>query len=397
MALSSPDTGRLIQTIDVNGLSYHHYAKVRATISAGDSIQLCRQPENRHDSRAIAVVYDNRQVGWVPRDVNQDLAAALDRGDKLRAVVLEHNPAAWHLRIGVYDTAAPAEAPRPLQILTLCQKARDDEGSLARLAKYPKNFQFDLETGPARVSVSVVHRGKTYSWIRKSELEPKAQELCMRRHAVAVLLDPKKHEIGIYRLGSPMPETSPIAPEWNPNDGVLPGSEWGLNSPTGRIDVETKPEIQNFPPKTHPDKENTMNFAATTTQFVNTNKGAFAQAGYLEAGRIANNQVVKLSVKFLPFMLKGYADTPVGKLVIANLAQMAAAQLRPQDPTLAKLTGAMTVAAYQEIIQTVDIEGWLDELLATPEIKRAVAKMSDIEDKPKAAEVTPRGGAVSGD
>jgi hypothetical protein len=35
----------------------------------------------------------------------------------------------------------------------------------------------------------------------------------------------------------------------------------------------------------------------------------------------------------------------------------------------------MTVAAYQELIQTFDIEGWLNQILESPEIKRAVSKL----------------------
>ena len=74
-------------------------------------------------------------------------------------------------------------------------------------------------------------------------------------------------------------------------------------------------------------------------------------------------------------MVRGYADTAVGKLVIANIAAMAAAQLRPQDATLQKLTMAMTTAAYQEVIQNVDIEGMLDSLLSSPDIQRAINKL----------------------
>jgi hypothetical protein len=120
-----------------------------------------------------------------------------------------------------------------------------------------------------------------------------------------------------------------------------------------------------------------MNITNTVSTTVNNNKAAAKAAGYLEAGRIANNKLSKVAGKALPMMARGYADTPAGRLVLANIAQMAAAQMRPNDPTLAKLTMAMTTAAYQEVIQNFDIEGMLDNLLDSNEIKRALSKLQD--------------------
>ncbi len=111
---------------------------------------------------------------------------------------------------------------------------------------------------------------------------------------------------------------------------------------------------------------------------LSANKTAAIAAGTMEAGRLANNQVAKLAAKKLPMMVRGYADTPMGKLVIANIAQQAAAHFRPEDTTLAKLTGAMATQAYVELIQTMDIEGFLDEIMNSTEIKRAVKKLDAV-------------------
>ncbi len=107
-------------------------------------------------------------------------------------------------------------------------------------------------------------------------------------------------------------------------------------------------------------------------QLINTNTDCAVSAGFLEAGRIANNTVVKLASKHLPPMVRGYADTPIGKLVIANAAQFTAARLRPQDTRLQKLTKAMIVEAYQELYQEFDIEQMLDDMLDNSSIKRAL-------------------------
>lgn len=100
-------------------------------------------------------------------------------------------------------------------------------------------------------------------------------------------------------------------------------------------------------------------------------------AAVLEAGRIANKQASKLIAGQLPLMARGYADTPVGRLVIANLAGIALDHFRPDDQKLRALTNAMTVQAYQELIQTLDVDGFIEKLLEDKSIKSALAKLPD--------------------
>src|SRR6478752_2220874 len=58
--------------------------------------------------------------------------------------------------------------------------------------------------------------------------------------------------------------------------------------------------------------------SAVDTLLVN-NKTTAKQAAFNEVGRIANNVAAKTLAKHLPAMARGYADTPIGKLLIANL------------------------------------------------------------------------------
>ena len=116
-------------------------------------------------------------------------------------------------------------------------------------------------------------------------------------------------------------------------------------------------------------------------KLVANNKAVAVNAGYMEAGRIANNQVTKLVAAKAPLMVKGYIDTPVGKVVLANLTAMAVEQFRPTDAKLKKVSVAMMTQAYQELIQTVDIEGMLNELTSSEGIKAALAKVASNEDE----------------
>lgn len=125
-------------------------------------------------------------------------------------------------------------------------------------------------------------------------------------------------------------------------------------------------------------KETTMN--SKINSIIASNKESATTAAVLEAGRIANNQVAKLAAKKLPMMVRGYADTPMGKLVIANIAQQAALHFRPEDATVKALTDAMQTQAYIELIQTVNLEEFIDGLMDSPEIKRAVKKLDVTKD-----------------
>lgn len=111
-------------------------------------------------------------------------------------------------------------------------------------------------------------------------------------------------------------------------------------------------------------------------KIVATNKTVAVSAAYMEAGRIANNQVAKLVAAKAPLMVRGYVDTPIGKLVLANLVGMALEQFRPADKQMAKVANHMMANAYQELIRTVDIEGMLNELTSSEGIKNALAAVA---------------------
>jgi hypothetical protein len=117
-------------------------------------------------------------------------------------------------------------------------------------------------------------------------------------------------------------------------------------------------------------------------KIIEDNKSLAVSGAYLEAGRVANNQITKLIAKKAPMMVRGYVETAVGRLVIANIAKMAVEHFRP-EPALVTLTNSMVAKAYQEMIEDLDIEGMLDELLSDPKVKSAISKVTpNHKDKP---------------
>lgn len=127
-------------------------------------------------------------------------------------------------------------------------------------------------------------------------------------------------------------------------------------------------------------KENNTKETNMFDKLINTNKIVAGNAAFMEAGRMANNQLAKVAASKAPMFARGYVDTPVGKLVIANLAAVIAAQYRPNDPKLAKLANAMMQSAYVEAIQSFKIEDMIKEFLSNADIKAALDKVT-VEEK----------------
>lgn len=136
------------------------------------------------------------------------------------------------------------------------------------------------------------------------------------------------------------------------------------------------PKAPQMPSLSHPfsPKKDTI-MAVKLNTVIDSNKTAATVAAYHEAGRMANKKAKELLAKKAPMMIRGYVDTPIGGLVIANLAMLAQQQFRPDDARLVKLTRAMQVQAYQELIQSFDIESFIDELMENNTVKRALAKL----------------------
>jgi hypothetical protein len=121
----------------------------------------------------------------------------------------------------------------------------------------------------------------------------------------------------------------------------------------------------------------------SVNQIVEQNITLGASAAFLEAGRIANVQLSSIASKKLPIMVRAYADTALGRLLLANIALMARDHFRPNDERLGKLVNAMTVSAYQEVLQTFDVEAMIDDMISNSTIKRALSKFdNDSEETP---------------
>jgi hypothetical protein len=121
-SLIDPDSGRYLargapelaerglRVAGVAGAGRHHSEALnRDAVAPGKPLTLRRDPDNPHDPNAIAVDAEGEQVGWVPREVAEELAPELDTGRPWSAVVLrEQRSSPRDPRTGLTMLLAPA-------------------------------------------------------------------------------------------------------------------------------------------------------------------------------------------------------------------------------------------------------------------------------------------------
>lgn len=101
-----------VRVVGVAGAGRHHAeALASEAVAPGRRLELRRDPGNPHDPNAIAVhpADGGEQVGWVPRELAEELAPELDAGRPWSALVLrEQRRSPRDPRHGLTMLLAPA-------------------------------------------------------------------------------------------------------------------------------------------------------------------------------------------------------------------------------------------------------------------------------------------------
>lgn len=138
---------------------------------------------------------------------------------------------------------------------------------------------------------------------------------------------------------------------WKEENQIIDSTEkHAVNSNTQSVNTQT----------TENKGKNTMTKIAN---IVAANKSAVVNAAKLEAGKIALTQITKVAAKKAPFMIKGYIDTPIGRVVIANLLSVAVDQYAPSNQKAKAVAGAAMEAAMLEMVQSFNIAEMIDEMV----------------------------------
>lgn len=83
-ALSVPSP-LVLQQSPLAGFQYHAGPKVWDALAKGARLRLVREPDNPHDSRAVAVYAGGYKLGYLPRIENTAAAYMMDHGHALAA------------------------------------------------------------------------------------------------------------------------------------------------------------------------------------------------------------------------------------------------------------------------------------------------------------------------
>ena len=69
-----------LQSSRLAGFKYYEARKLWPRLKIGDALKLVREADNPHDGNAIAVEWQGRKLGHVPRKENAALARFMDHG-----------------------------------------------------------------------------------------------------------------------------------------------------------------------------------------------------------------------------------------------------------------------------------------------------------------------------
>lgn len=119
-------------------------------------------------------------------------------------------------------------------------------------------------------------------------------------------------------------------------------------------------------------QENTTmsNVKTTATAVAAKNKSAVVTVAKLEAGRIAIKQVSKVITPKLPMMVRGYADSEIGRLVLANLFNFAVTQFAPTNQNAQIVADAMLEGAMLEMLQKFNFEEMINDVVNKVDISK---------------------------
>lgn len=118
-------------------------------------------------------------------------------------------------------------------------------------------------------------------------------------------------------------------------------------------------------------KEGKMNKVSSTVDTVkNANIEAVKVTAKILAGKALNTMVQEKIVPKLPIMIRGYGQTDLGKILLANVAATALTYYAPNDKRARMISEAMLQAAMVDLMANFDVEGMVKEFLSSDEAKR---------------------------
>ncbi len=96
---------------------------------------------------------------------------------------------------------------------------------------------------------------------------------------------------------------------------------------------------------------------------IEQNKEGFKTSGKRRAGKIFNDRIIAMIQPRLPMMVRGYADTDLGRFVFANAISAAIIKFGSTNEKLLLLADAGIADATDEFLGSFDFEGMINDVV----------------------------------
>ena len=142
-------------------------------------------------------------------------------------------------------------------------------------------------------------------------------------------------------------------------DGSTTGVEQEMLQDT-KINTKTQKEGKEMTSKI-------TNIASTT---MDINKDAVKLAAKLEVGKVATAQLKKIVKPKLPMMVRGYADSPLFDIVLANAVGIALREYAQGNEKAQIVSEAMIQSAAVEMVSSFNINDMVNEMLENIDVSK---------------------------
>lgn len=123
-------------------------------------------------------------------------------------------------------------------------------------------------------------------------------------------------------------------------------------------------------------KETFMSKVKTTAlTTIEQNKEAALVAAKMEAGRVLNKQIIKQLKPHVPLLLRGYLDTPLAPVILANAAALLGNHTG--NAKVQKISELMLLAAADTTVQSFNLDKIIDDALAGIKLPAGILDADD--------------------
>lgn len=81
-----------IADVSIAGLQHYRGNDLAELIKEGDTLELERQPDNPYDEHAIVVLWHHNKIGYIPRNLAQNIGRQMENGVDITANIIEIKP-----------------------------------------------------------------------------------------------------------------------------------------------------------------------------------------------------------------------------------------------------------------------------------------------------------------